>query len=118
MPTPQELSVRLRTVANRELNHLRAVEDPEASVRPASGWSRKEELGHLVDSAANNHARFVRASFESPYRDPGYDQNAWVRVHAYHELPWSELVGFWHAYNLLLAHLVERVPGSSQPRST
>ncbi len=113
MPTAHELSVRLRTVAGREVIHLQAIEDSEASARPASGWSRKEELGHLVDSAANNHARFVRAALESPYRGPGYDQNAWVRVHAYHDLPWSDLVGFWHGYNLLLAHLVEQVPESS-----
>ena len=36
--------------------------DAEAAGVPAPGrWAKKEVVGHLIDSAANNHQRFVRA---------------------------------------------------------
>ena len=47
-----------------------------------SAWSPKEELGHLLDSAANNHQRIVRAQFEDNLSMPGYEQNRWVAAHA------------------------------------
>jgi hypothetical protein len=53
-----------------------------------------------VDSAANNHQRFVRAQFTRELRFPKYEQNDWVRCQAYNELDWFELLGFWLAYNL------------------
>jgi hypothetical protein len=77
-----------------------------------SGWSRKQVLGHLIDSALNNHQRFVRASLAAEYRGPGYDQDAWVRIHGYDALPWAELVAHWSQQNRLLMRVVERVPPS------
>ena len=35
-------------------------------------WSPRQELGHLIDSAANNHIRFVRAATEPEFSGPGY----------------------------------------------
>ncbi len=51
------------------------------SYRPG-GWTRKQVLGHMVDSAANNHQRFVRAALEGHYSGPGYQQEGWVRFTA------------------------------------
>ena len=91
---------------------------------PAS-WTPKEELGHLIDSAANNHQRFVRAALDGEYAGPGYAQNAWVAIHGYRDMPWNTLVGFWFDYNQLLAGVIENIPseklaapcsvGSGQP---
>src|SRR4030095_2595683 len=40
---------------------LRLLQETEVSLKPAPGkWSKKEILGHLIDSATNNHQRFVR----------------------------------------------------------
>jgi hypothetical protein len=90
---------------------LEAMSD-EAAARPrAPGkWSPREVLGHLVDSAAHNHIRFVRAQFEDDLLFPGYDQDEWVRVQAYCEAPWDELVDLWRSYNVLLARVVEALP--------
>lgn len=90
---------------------LRAVPDEDAGqeVR-AGGWRRKEVLGHLIDSALNNHQRFVRAALEGAYEGPAYDQQGWVRMHGYHEWCWAELVDHWHAQNALLLRVVERLP--------
>jgi hypothetical protein len=73
-------------------------------------WVPKEILGHLIDSAANNHQRFVRARFANPFTSPGYDQNAWVALHGYRERPWAELVELWAGLNAQVAAAMESVP--------
>ncbi|MBI5086402.1 MAG: DinB family protein, partial [Acidobacteria bacterium] len=101
----------LKQTVEREHAALLLLNDAASAVRqPTGGWSPKEELGHLIDSAANNHQRFVRTALGSEYSGPGYAQNEWVRLHGYAVLPWTELVEFWRRYNLLLAHLVARIP--------
>ena len=105
----------LRETVSREFPILSAVTEEQAS-RPAAipgAWNAKQELGHLIDSAANNHQRFVRATLHGPYQGPGYAQDDWVRLHSYDRLPWAALVALWHQYNLLLAHLVEQIPGEA-----
>ena len=76
----------------------------------AGNWTRKQELGHLIDSASNNHLRFVNAALNGSYKGPSYQQAASVNLHDYAGLPWTKLVDFWSAYNELLAHLVEQIP--------
>jgi len=76
-------------------------------------WSKKEVLGHLIDSAANNHQRFVRACYGAANIFPPYDQNEWVRWGHYQELDYAELVGLWIAYNRHLSNLIERLPAAA-----
>lgn len=103
----------LRQTIEREWPHLCDLTDERASVPRAPGkWSAKEELGHLIDSAANNHIRFVRGSIEAEYRGPGYSQNEWVRLHGYSSMGWETIRNFWLQYNTLLAELVQRIPES------
>jgi len=106
-----DLARALQQVIDREAPQLQAIPDEEAAKPVREGvWSRKEELGHLIDSATNNRVRFVRGALEPELRGPGYDQEGWVRLHAYNHLPWATLVDFWRRYNLLLAHLVAQIP--------
>ena len=69
-------------------------------------------LGHLLDSAANNHHRFVRAKHEDQMTVamPGYEQYLWVIAGRYHERRWNDLVAWWSAYNLHLLHMMETAP--------
>ena len=85
-----------------------------AGTRPAPGkWSPKEIIGHLIDSAANNHQRFVRVQEGvtqlQPYR---YDQNHWVNSQNYQESDWDDLVQCWYFYNLHLSHVISQIPDS------
>ena len=88
-------------------------EDAVESKPAASNWSPKEELGHLLDSAANNHQRIVRAQFEDKLALPGYEQNRWVAVHGYQRREWKELVELWEALNRQLLAAAEAVPESA-----
>jgi|SRR5271165_2560365 len=107
---PQDLALLLRQKIEDEYPLLAAVSDSVAVSKPGPKWSRKEELGHLIDSAANNHLRFVRAALEPQYTGPGYDQDACVRLHGYQDLPWQDILELWRRYNLLLAELIARIP--------
>jgi hypothetical protein len=102
----------LQQTIEREAPHLRALAEARSEIRPAgeNSWSPKEELGHLIDSAANNHIRFVRAALEGAYRGPGYAQNDWVRIHAYQNTPWSSIVSMWEQYNYLLVKVLANIP--------
>jgi hypothetical protein len=99
---------------------LLALSESESNRPPAPGkWCPKEVIGHLIDSASNNHQRFVRAQFTDDLVFPGYEQEAWVAAQRYRAAPWSDLVGLWRLFNLHLARVVEAVPASvrQQPRA-
>jgi hypothetical protein len=98
--------VSMLTAAKR----LRDIGERTVSIRPAPGkWSKKEMLGHLVDSALNNHQRIVRLQLQSRLELPGYDQDGWVRVHRYQDRPWVEIVDYWESCNRQLATLIRQV---------
>jgi hypothetical protein len=78
--------------------------------RAAGKWSPKEIIGHLIDSASNNHQRFVRAQFTDDLIFAGYEQEGWVRVQNYQGEQWADLVQLWKLYNQHMLHLISRVP--------
>ena len=97
----------LSSVVTNALPRLQAISDSAASQKPAPDkWSKKEILGHLIDSAANNHQRFVRLQLQPELTLPGYDQDNWVRLNQYQQTPWSDLVTLWSAYNRHLATVI------------
>jgi DinB superfamily len=106
-----ELSNRLETLADETQQDFDNISEEEAS-KPAiaGGWSRKQILGHLIDSASNNHQRFVRALLQDEIHLPTYDQEGCVRVERYQEMRWDELVGLRAGYNRFLAHVLSGVP--------
>ncbi|TAJ21183.1 MAG: DinB family protein [Planctomycetota bacterium] len=81
-------------------------------------WSRAEVVGHLVDSASNNHQRFVRAQLGQPFVFPTYDQDAWVALQRWNEAPWPQLVELLVRFNSELARLMRRTSPQQlrQPR--
>jgi hypothetical protein len=90
---------------------FRDMDPATAAARPAPGkWSPKEIVGHLVDSAANNHQRFVRAQEAPDQHFPGYAQDHWVAAQDYQSRDWEPLIDLWQAYNLHLAHVIRAVP--------
>ncbi len=77
-------------------------------------WRRVQMLGHLVDSASNNHQRFVRALLQPSLEFPSYDSDGFVEVQCYESFPAATLLELWANYNNLLAHVIERIPASSR----
>jgi hypothetical protein len=106
-----DVASELLSVVEAAAESLRRIGEPEVSLRSAPGqWSKKEILGHLVDSAVNNHHRFVRAQQVEELTFPAYEQEHWVDSQGYAERPWLELVDLWRLYNRHLAHVISRIP--------
>ena len=102
---------RLAQEANAAEPRLLAIGEQRAAEPRARGkWSRKQILGHLVDSAANNHQRFVRAQDGPALHLPGYAQEHWVASQHYNQRPWEQLIALWCAYNRHLAHVIAQIP--------
>jgi hypothetical protein len=112
---------RLAAVVERTTPRLQALTDLDAAEPTGPGkWSRKEILGHLIDSASNNHQRFVRAQFTGDLVFPGYRQEEWVAAQRYADAPWDELIGLWRGYNLHIARVIDLVPDdvAAAPRAS
>ncbi len=106
----------VRTVEEASARLL-SLTEAEASAPLSEGkWSAKEVVGHLVDSAANNHQRFVRAQFKDDLVFEGYAQDEWVRAQDYQGESWPLLVNLWKFYNLHLAHVCGRAPEETRTR--
>lgn len=73
-------------------------------------WTSKEILGHLVDSACNNHQKFIRTATGRQVGFVGYDQDFWVSVQQYNSYDWLELVNLWSTYNKHIAHVIRHMP--------
>lgn len=87
-----------------------ALSDAQAAAPRAPGkWSRKEIVGHLIDSAVHNHWRFVRGQLQDDFVFPEYDQDEWVRTQRYRDESWSELVEAWRAYNRRIGRIMRLV---------
>jgi len=107
----KELSEKLLSVIDAAEPRLRQISAAESG-KPVltGGWSRKQVIGHLIDSASNNHQRFVRAALQPSLEFPRYDQEGNVRVQAPQEADWLLLISLWAAYNRYLAHIMGHLP--------
>jgi hypothetical protein len=76
------------------------------------GWTRKQIVGHLLDSATNNRQRFVRAAIDGRYTGPKYAQDDWVAAHGYENQSWETLLRWWLAEHEILMAVVDRIPDS------
>lgn len=114
---PVSTADELRSAIAASLPQLLSMSPDDVALRPAPGaWSRKEILGHLLDSASTNHQRFVRAQFTADLITLVYEPDAWVEAQRYQDAAWEELVEFWRHYNLQLARLMEVLPEEHRTR--
>ena len=99
------------------LNHLTQVIPPllisipenEFARKPRPDkWSKKQIVGHLIDSAANNHHRFIRTRIEDvPHIS--YNQDKWNDLTHYNDFNSSGLIDLWNSYNKLLTHIISNI---------
>lgn len=72
-------------------------------------WSLKEIIGHLIDSASNNHQRFVRLQFGNLLDFPAYDAESWIRAQRYADMDWKLLINLWYSFNCVLLKIIEHM---------
>ena len=76
-----------------------------------SKWSKKEVLGHLVDSALNNHRRFIVTQY-AERQNIVYFQDQWVFFQGYQQADTEELIALWRLLNLQIVRVLEIMPQS------
>lgn len=109
----------LRSLVPLAAGTLRDWTEQRASTpRRPGAWTPKQIVGHLIDSASNNHDRLVRAQLQQHLRFPGYEQDEWVAVQRHVDAPWVALIDLWEAFNLHLARLMDHVPDRVRLRQT
>lgn len=110
-------AIALREAVESATPRLLAIDDAASARRPGDGaWSALEIIGHLVDSAANNHPRFVRGQIEDHLDFAGYAQEEWVAVQRYRDQDWKDLVELWRLYNLHIANVMDAAPEAVRMR--
>ena len=96
---------------------LVSMSDDEAARSPAPGkWSPKEIVGHLIDSASNNHQRFVRAAWQDDLVFSTYAQDGWVEIQGYRSADWRDLVTLWASFNRHVARVMMSMPDDVRTR--
>src|SRR3954470_3861153 len=105
-----EAADRLAKILEVTPPRLAAISAEDAARRNGAGrWAPKEILGHLIDSAGNNHQRFVRGQLFPAVDSPGYAQESWVTTQSYLTEPWPDLINLWLLFNRHLLHVMRHV---------
>lgn len=113
----EKIANRLEEIVADSVAAFHAIGEESAGRRPSlDDWSAKEVIGHLIDSAANNHHRFVRVQIGDVPPAASYEQAGWVRSNHYYGRSWNDLVELWSAYNRHLAHVVRHADPATLER--
>jgi hypothetical protein len=107
----REIIERLNCLIEALPIRVKQFSEQEFSAQLLNIWSKKEILGHLCDSATNNHHRFVKTQFENqPFIVVPYNQNNWVLIQDYQSIPNSDIVDFWTTLNRHIVRVISKIP--------
>jgi hypothetical protein len=101
----------LNSVVNAFYKKYKDLDNEITSKRLAADkWTLKEIIGHLIDSASNNHQRFVRLQIVDELIFPGYgkDNSKWLEIQKYNEMNFSDIMMLWKQYNILIGNIIKK----------
>ncbi len=104
------LTTELQNIITTFSKHLTKLSETDFSSKPnPTKWSKKEVLGHLIDSAENNLRRFICAQYENEPKIR-YEQNFWVKANDYLNAPSAEVISNWKLINLKICRVLNSIP--------
>jgi len=106
----------LNKIIEHHLPALRSVSQEEFDFKPSPAkWSKKEILGHLVDSAQNNIRRFIVAQYDERPKIV-YDQDKWAAIVNYQQYPLTDLINLWYQLNKHICQVLTFMPAEMSKR--
>jgi DinB superfamily len=100
----------LRDLVTQSINQFATISTQEWNAKPFDHkWSKKEILGHLTDSCANNSRRFIVTQYEQGQKIV-YKQNEWVASQNYQNTHFRTIIELWQLSNMQLATVIEQIP--------
>jgi hypothetical protein len=112
----KEIASKLNEIIDDHLSSLRSVGQEEFYFKPSpTKWSKKEILGHLVDSAQNNIRRFIVAQYDERPKIV-YNQDKWVAVTNYQQYELTDLIDLWYRLNKHICHVLTFMPEETNKR--
>lgn len=115
MTMPQQYApviAAIRETLDREIPILESIpENILSERRNAQNRTIKQLLGHLVDSASNNHQRMVRLQYTAHLVFPDYtqDNDRWIAIQDYQSADWHDLIQLWKYYNFHIIRVIRSV---------
>lgn len=108
----KEASLRIVQLLTDWENRLLHLSEEQISLkRNTQNRNVKQILGHLIDSAVNNHHRIVRLQYQKRLSFPDYqpDNDSWIHIQNYEDRDWALLVQFWKLYGLHISFIMNQV---------
>ena len=104
----------LDQIVNSYSKKISSISEEEFSAKPKPGkWSKKEVLGHLIDSAHNNTRRFIVGQYDAAPPKIVYDQDQWVSLNNYQRSDSKEVIDLWALANKRIVSILRKMPSSS-----
>ncbi len=108
---------KLVSIIDRHMAALQAIPEEQLLFKPSPAkWSKKEIIGHLIDSAQTNIRRFVTAQYE---KTPtiNYDQEKWVAIAGYQQAESLSLIRLWYLLNWHISSILNNTSAEMLQRT-
>ena len=106
----ESVILKFEQLLNENVNYIPTIQNEILEVKNPGKWSKKEVLGHLIDSAIHNLVRFTEINYsEKPYRHRPYNQIDLVNLNQYQKTDIKELTQFWFSINNQIVRIMKSV---------
>lgn len=106
----KELNSIIETFKNDYLNLNESLTEIKIS---DDKWTLKEIIGHLIDSASNNHQRFIRLKLSDELEFPDYKNGEWLQISNYNNMKFTEILSLFFYYNKLMINIISNIDEKS-----
>ncbi len=106
----------LEAILQQHFSSLKSLDESTLSHKPTSAkWSKKEIIGHLIDSAQCNIRRFIMAQYEETPTIV-YNQEKWVTIAGYQQWNSNDLIDLWHLLNRQICEILKNTASGMTQR--
>jgi len=110
----EHINQELRTIINDYSKKFRQISEADFKAKPLPHkWSKKEVVGHLIDSAQNNLRRFICGQYEDKPPFIVYQQNFWVNSNEYQAMPSEDIIELWRLVNQRICAVLTTMPAEN-----